>query len=467
MFSSLHARLTLWYVGAFSVVLILFSAGVYVFVDRSLHERLDTNLRLTLQIASATLTRYAANSGGASATEALEDPRFPNQVVALVDPQGHVLARRPASSALPLRLPSFPLPSSESPQFYELEDSGPDADDGCRGVYLRVSDASRGYSFLVVAESTELLSDQLDALENVLVIAIVLALLFAGSGGWLLAGKSLAPVAAMAAAAERITGQNLEERLPVRNPRDELGRLAYTFNSLLSRLSGAFSQQRQFMADASHELRTPVSVVRTATQVTLEKPHREESEYRDALGTIEQQTQRLGRIVNDMFVLARADSNGVVVQSAEMYLDEVLSEAAQTTALLAQKKGIVLKIPALNEAHYRGDEGLLRQLFINLLDNAIKHTPAGGTVQFFLEQREFEYRVTVADTGAGIPPEAQPYIFDRFFRADKSRTQNDDGNGAGLGLSIARWIAEVHHGRLTLEHSDASGSVFSVSLPRQ
>lgn len=467
MFSSLRARLTLWYLGAFSVVLILFSAGVYFFVDRSLHERLDTNLRATLQIASAALTPYAANSGGVSATEALEDPRFPNQIIALVDSQGLVLARRPVSPALPLRLPSFPLPSSDSPQFYELEDSRPDADDGCRGLYRRVWDASGGSDVLVVTESTELLSDQLDALQNVLMIAIALALLLAGFGGWLLAGKSLAPVAAMAAATERITAQNLDERLPVRNSDDELGRLAATFNSLLSRLSDAFSQQRQFMADASHELRTPISVMRTAAQVALEKSHREESEYRDALGVIEQQTRRLGRIVNDMFVLARADSSGIVVQSAAMYLDEVLAEAAQTTALLAQSKGIEVKVPALSEAPYRGDEGLLRQMFINLLDNAIKYTSAGGTVQVFLEHRDSEYRVTVSDTGVGIPPEAQPYIFDRFFRVDKSRAQNMGSHGAGLGLSIARWIAEVHHGRLALERSDARGSVFEVWLPRQ
>ena len=465
MFSSLRTKLTLWYLGTFCLVLILFSAGVYFFVERSLHERLDANLRLTLQMESAALNRHNANSGGGSAAEALEDARFPNQIVALVDSQANEIARRPVNSVRPLRLPSFPLASSESPLFYELEDSKPDADDGCRGLYRRVSNASSTSYVLVVIESTELISDQLDALQNVLMIAIALALLLAGSGGWLLAGKSLAPVAAMAAATERITAQNLEERLTVRNSRDELGRLAATFNNLLSRLSGAFSQQRQFMADASHELRTPISVMRSAAQVTLEKPHREESEYRDALTVIEQQTRRLGRIVNDMFVLARADSSGIVVQSAAMYLDEVLAEAARTAALLAQRKGIELKIPVLSEAPFRGDEGLLRQLFINLLDNAIKYTTAGGTVQVALEQNQSEYRVTVSDTGPGISRAAQPKIFDRFFRGDESRTQSADSDGAGLGLSIARWIAEVHHGSLVLASSDASGSVFSVSLP--
>jgi signal transduction histidine kinase len=144
----------------------------------------------------------------------------------------------------------------------------------------------------------------------------------------------------------------------------------------------------------------------------------------------------------------------------------VLTEAAQTVSVLANRKEICLEMPTLHEAPYRGDEGLLRQMFINLLDNAVKYTREGGVVRVVLERQESEYRVIISDTGVGIPTEAQPYIFDRFFRADKSRTQTMDDNGAGLGLSIARLIAEVHRGRLELQHSDSTGSIFSVALPR-
>jgi signal transduction histidine kinase len=206
--------------------------------------------------------------------------------------------------------------------------------------------------------------------------------------------------------------------------------------------------------------------MRTAAQVVLQKPQRSESEYREALVSVEQQTQRLGRIVTDMFTLARSDSGNIVVQSAEMYLEEVLTEAAHTVSVLAKRKGIRLEMPPQQEAPYRGDEGLLRQMFINLLDNAVKYTREGGVVRVVLERQESEYRVIISDTGVGIPTEAQLYIFDRFFRADKSRTQTMDDNGAGLGLSIARLIAEVHRGRLELQHSDSTGSIFSVSLPR-
>jgi signal transduction histidine kinase len=206
--------------------------------------------------------------------------------------------------------------------------------------------------------------------------------------------------------------------------------------------------------------------MRTAAQVALQKPQRSESEYREALVSMEQQTQRLGRIVNDMFTLARSDSGNIVLQPAEMYLEEVLTEAAQTVSVLAKRKDIRLEMPPQQEAPYRGDEGLLRQMFINLLDNAVKYTREGGLVRVLLERQESEYRVIISDTGVGIPTEAQPYIFDRFFRANKSRTQTMDDNGAGLGLSIARLIAEGHKGRLELQHSDSTGSIFSVSLPR-
>ena len=468
MFSSLRARLTLWYVGAFSLVLILFSLGVFFFVERTLRERLDSNLRSTLQSASSQLTLYAAHAGGSSPADALENPRFPGQVVALLDLEGHMLAKRPTDSVLPLRLPSFSEQPSESPRFYELEESNSEADDGCRGAYQRIEDASHIAYMLVVAESSEPLNDQLDALQNGLITAIVLALLLVGCGGWLLARKSLAPVAAMAAATESITAKNLHERLPVRNPSDELGRLASTFNNLLSRLSAAFSQQRQFMADASHELRTPLSVIRTASQVALEKPVRSQAEYREDMSIIEQQARRLTRIVEDMFMLARADAGDRALQCRDFYLDELLAETARAASLLASQKHLELEAPPLPEAPFHGDEELLRQMIGNLLDNAIKHTPERGRVSIALETRDVEYVITIRDTGNGISPEDRSHIFERFYRGDqaRSRTEAVTGSGAGLGLPIARWVAEAHHGRLELQHSDAYGSTFEVFLPR-
>src|SRR5207245_377747 len=197
MSSSLRARLTLWYVSAFSLVLIGFSAGVYFFVEGILLERMDSNLRLTLQMTSSALARHLAGGpslafrelgqvGYSSVAEALDDPRLPGQIIAVLDSDGRVLARKPASSALVFRLPALPLRASPSPQFYELPESNSEADDSCRGIYQLVTPIITGSPSLiiVVTASTEALSDQLDALQNVMAIAIVFSLLLAGSGGW-------------------------------------------------------------------------------------------------------------------------------------------------------------------------------------------------------------------------------------------------------------------------------------------
>jgi len=464
MSSPLRLRLTLWYVGAFSMVLILFSIGVYFFVARILAERMDGNLRVTLQTASSALARAVDQSRPVA--EALEDPRFPGQIVALVNADGRLLARKPLSSTMVFRLPALPLRNSSSPQFYELPESRADADDNCRGIYQLLTPVATSAPswFIVVTASTEAIHDQLDTLQNVLGIAIVLALSLTGGGGWLLARRSLSPLAAMAAATERITANNLGERLPVGSS-DELGRLASRFNDLLSRLSASFSQQRQFMADASHELRTPLSVVRTAAQVTLQKPERSDAEYREALAVIEQQAARLGRIVEDMFALTRADMNELPLDISEIYLDEVIADTTRAAGVLAQCKGLHLTAEDLQEAPYRGDERLLRQMIFNLLDNAIKFTSKGGTVDVRLRRADASYEITVADTGCGIPNELQLLVFERFFRADKARVGTNGLGGAGLGLAIARTIAELHQGHLTLKHSGPEGSTFCILLP--
>jgi signal transduction histidine kinase len=269
----------------------------------------------------------------------------------------------------------------------------------------------------------------------------------------------------MSERARRISAENLQERLPLVNPRDELGRLAAIFNELLTRLETSFIQQRRFMADASHELRTPLYVMRTATDVTLGREHREEHEYRDALKIASEQTHRLTRIVEDMFTLARADSGSRTLDETDFYLDELITEAGRAAGVLAASKGIRLNQSDLPEMLCHGDEGLLRQMLMNLLGNAIKHTPSGGEITISVDRENGQYLISVADTGTGIPVEAQPHVFERFFRADKARSRAQDGGGAGLGLAIARWIAEAHKGRLELKHSDMTGSVFIASLP--
>jgi heavy metal sensor kinase len=320
---------------------------------------------------------------------------------------------------------------------------------------------------VVLSKSLKAVIEELALLRHIFYVTVPLTLLLTGIGGWFLACKSLAPVVAMSEQARRIGAANLNQRLPVANPRDELGHLAASFNDLLSRLSDAFARQRQFMADASHELRTPLSIVYTTTAVTLERAQRGESEYRDALTMINAQTWRMTHIVKDMFMLARADAGCQPLHPSYFYLDELLIEATRAAHVLSTQKGVAVVLASLPEALYHGDQDLLRQMMLNLLDNAIKYTLPGGSIHLHLQHNENQYLITVADTGIGIPPEAQPHIFERFYRVDKARARAEHGNGsgAGLGLAIARWIAEVHGGRLELQRSDPTGSTFVAFLP--
>jgi signal transduction histidine kinase len=272
----------------------------------------------------------------------------------------------------------------------------------------------------------------------------------------------------MSSTAERIGATTLHERLPVANPRDELGRLATVFNNLLGRLDRSFEQQRQFMADASHELRSPVAVISGEAELALARRDRAPEDYRDALTTIHGEARRLTRVVDDLFLLARAGAGEQPLVLSELYLDELLCECTRALHALAVRRNIDLRCDAAaEEMPLRGDEALLQRLVVNLIDNAIKYTQAGGSVRVSADRCNGRYRVAVADTGPGIPRELQGRIFERFFRAaDRSPSPDpDQRGGAGLGLPIARWIAEAHGGRVELEKSDPRGSTFVVELP--
>jgi signal transduction histidine kinase len=207
--------------------------------------------------------------------------------------------------------------------------------------------------------------------------------------------------------------------------------------------------------------------MRTTTGVTLEQPHRDEDEYREALKVIDEQIGRLVRVVEDMFTLARADAGRYPLRQSSFYLDELLVETARAARVLSENRNVSLELDQPSESLYYGDEDMLRRMFLNLLDNAIKHTPPGGIVRVSLARQGRDYLIWVSDTGAGIPPEAQSHIFERFYRADKARARAEaaNGGGAGLGLAISRWVAEAHNGRLDLVKSDPTGSTFVASLP--
>ncbi|HKE24619.1 MAG TPA: ATP-binding protein [Bryobacteraceae bacterium] len=464
MFDSVRVRLALWYMGILALLLVTFSAGVYAILWRNFMERADGVLRSVSAAVVSILEKDLSENGldELAARDTVEALNFPEYSIGILDASGELLAERPFGSHRQLDLRTLP---NLAPGQTSIETHPSLARGDPRRVavtHVKLAPMERQYTILVSRSLTPLLGE-LAADRRILLIAVPLGALLAGAAGWFLARKSLAPVLAMSQQAHRIGVENLEERLHVANPRDELGRLAATFNELLSRLSGAFQIQRRFMADASHELRTPISVVRTTASVVLSKNHREESEYRGALTIVEAQARRLTRLVEDMLRLARADAGHVVLQERPFYLDEMLLESIQAAIVLANQKEIEIAIDDLPEGPFRGDEDLLRQMVMNLLDNAVKYTPPRGRIRVSLASQNGDYTIRVADTGRGIPADAQAHIFDRFYRVEEGRSE---AAGAGLGLAIARWIAEIHHGSLELESSTPEGSVFCALLPR-
>lgn len=306
---------------------------------------------------------------------------------------------------------------------------------------------------------------------NRLLFAIPLALGFSILCGYVIARRSLAPVEAMADQAARISAATLDERLPVVNEHDELGRLATVVNALLERVHVAFLQQRQFVADASHELRTPIAIVRGEADVTLQRTTRRETEYREALGIISEESVRLTRIVDDLFLLARSDAGAPVAQYATLDIRDLALGALRSVRTIADDHDITLEQDVPDETLcIEGDAPLLRRLLLNLLDNALKFTPRGGTVGITLQRVPNGVHIVVRDTGPGVSDALRARVFDRFVRAgpdDRPASYHETpraSSGAGLGLAIAAAIATAHHGSLTLDDNSV-GARFRVALP--
>jgi signal transduction histidine kinase len=303
----------------------------------------------------------------------------------------------------------------------------------------------------------------LEKLLAVLAICVPLGLAFAALAGYLLAQRSLAPLHELTETIESITSSDLSARVSLHRPPSDFAWLASRFNSLLDRLEKAFHFQRQFMADASHELRTPLTVALSATQVTARDGFRTAADCDATLSLVEEQIHRLKSIVDNMLFLSQVDASSLHLERREFFLDDAISEAVRGARALAVTKKQTLRISELPEALCLGDENLCKQAVLILLDNAVKYTPAGGEIVVSLTHDANNWLCRVWNNGQPIAAEAQSHIFERFFRAFNGGAEKI--SGSGLGLPIARSIAQTHGGDLTLIHSGDDGTTFELSLP--
>ena len=453
---SIRQGLTLWYVTAATVLLALLAASVIVVHERISLARLDTELaRLNHAVATVLANELRERKDPhVAAEEALVEVVVPRRHLAIFSTDRTVVATR-----WTLSTPPHPDRLEGPEMIWSIRGEQP-----ARVLASAVPPVPEGFVIITAASWDELAADRADLIRAMLVVLPVALLLMAAMAWWV-AGRALKPAADMADEAALLSHESTGRRLTVTR-QDELGRLAVAFNGLVDRLESALAVRRQFLADASHELRTPVSIARTAADVALAGDRRSNAEYRDALELVAKQMKHLGRIVADMLTLARSDVSDWPISAIEFYFDELLTDASDSLSLLSGECGVTIEVATPGDLQVRGDEGLLRQMLVNLLENALRHTPAGGEVRAIVTTNSRNVVLSVRDTGHGIAEADRARIFERFVHVAAPGTDvNRTGGGTGLGLAIAQRIARAHGGDLVLVETGATGTQFATTLP--
>lgn len=455
---SVRLRLTLWYVLLLAVILAAFSAGIYLILRHNLYDNLDDSIRNRAN-TFLDVVSYPDGRPTLVGHVSSDDPNAGDSFVRVFDPSGRVTFDTSAAAGDV----AIDSPAAEralrGETFVRTVTVG---DEPMRVVTLPIRRGDSISGALEVAQSQGDLTDTLNALLLILAVAYPVTLVVASIGGVFLAGKALSPIDSLTRLARRISAEDLSQRLNLRLPDDEVGRLARTFDEMIARLDSAFWRQRQFTADASHELRTPLTAIKGQVEVALGK-RRNPADYREVLQTVNEEVDRLIRMVGSLLTLAKADAGQIPIASEQVNLGDLATAAVEQLRPIAERRPLELNVEPGSSVILMADEDLLLQLLLNLLDNAIKYTPSGGAVSVGWTSDGGHVELRVRDTGIGITPEHLPHIFDRFYRVDRARSR--EAGGAGLGLSICRWIAEAHGGSISIESVSGGGSTFTVRLP--
>jgi heavy metal sensor kinase len=450
-------RLALWYAAATAAVLIAFAVFFYELIEHRLSAEIERQLRIDFDLIEAQLqvdqgqVRWPLRGSHGDEGYARLSAWFE-----VWSESGELLLRHWPVPDAKIRS-ALPAPNTTSLQFSSVELEP--------GLHVRLMERparihERGVMLRIFRDETEMRHTLRETLE-VFMIGMPLAILLASVGGYLIARQSLAPVAAMAAQARRITSESLGERLPVPNPDDELGRLAGVFNETLASLQTSFLELKRFTADASHELRSPLTALQTVGEVGLREA-RSENELRETIGSMLEEAQRLGDLIDALLTLARMESGKVELKREPIDVAEILTDVQSHLDILALEKHQTLTVNADSGVRVLADRVLLRQALVNIVHNAIRYSPEDTRIDLRGGRRDGEVVLEVADQGPGIAPEYRTKIFERFFCVDKARSRND--GGAGLGLAIAKWSIESQQGRIEMESEPGRGSRFRLVL---
>jgi heavy metal sensor kinase len=461
---SIGARLTIWYTSLLTLNFLLLGGTAYGLLEYSLSRDMDTALN-----GVAGVLAQRAQVGAAKFFPSDVDELFRrffgfsplDRHFEMFDPLGRPDPRQPPSlsSELPLSPKALKNALQGLATFETVESTGSYP---VRVLTMPVIRAGRVTNLVQLGMSLENMYKTRRRFLAIMAAVLPFALLLAGGGGWLLARRTLKPVDIMTQAARRISGEHLGERLQETGSGDELDRLAKTLNDMLGRLDDAFHQMRQFSADASHELQTPLTILKGEMEVALRSP-RSPEDYRRVLASGLEEIDRISRLVEGLLLLARADAGVLRLDLRPVELQELLQEICEQMKVVADDRSVGLQTASMELVSIQGDREHLRRLLLNLVDNAIKYTPEGGSVTLSLQSEGKWATVRISDTGIGLSKDEQERIFTRFYRAVEARTQRE--GGAGLGLCIALSIAEAHGGRIQVESTPGQGSIFTVFLP--
>ena len=460
---SVRTRLTLLYVAVLAATLILFSAFTSTYLLWHLRDQLTHFAIQDVETVEGLL--FFDAQGHLQLREDYhnhpESKQVQERLLEVLSPGGQVLYRNSRLGHQELGGTPFAGEGEGgySPRSARLAD----------GTRLRLVSRQHtvdGHPTLIrLAYSEESIWKQFEELLGALMLALPALLALAGLAGYGLARRALIPLEAMTRQAERITSEQLHERLPVHNPDDEFGRLAAVFNTMLARLERSFDQLRRFTADASHELRTPLASIRSVGEAGLGQNSQSSAAYRDVIGSMLEEVGRLTELVDSLLLVSRADAGQVPVHPTAFPASELIDEAVALFEALAEERGQQLALAAEPLAMVYADRVLIRQALLNILHNAIKYTPPGGSISVRGQSTAGGMvSVQVTDTGPGIPPGDCAKVFDRFYRVDAARSRA--AGGVGLGLAIAKWAVEANGGQISVSSTSGEGTTFTMELPQ-
>jgi heavy metal sensor kinase len=461
---SIRFRLTAWYASLATVVFVVLSVWMVLALNRYLEANLgDGQLRRAHQIAR-TLLVHVQQSGEdyvVNEIKSVYSPEIMGRFIRISRADGSILFRSGEPKDASFEPSLVPKVAEGTERAFWRKESLPDGRSLIVGV-LRFSEPS-GRAFVIECGApTASILAMVDRLKTQLLVVLPIVLVVAVGGGYLLVRQALAPVDQITRKTEQITLHNLSERLPVARTADELERLSISLNHMIERLQEAMLNSQRFIADASHELRTPLTVLRGELE-RMARDTRLPADSQESAGSLLEEAERLAHIVEGLLAISRLDAGEAQTAWGRFDLAELVATTADQMSLLAQDKNIRVSCEASEAVFVDGDQARLKQVVVNLVDNAIKYTPERGTVDLRVAAGEGQARFEVTDTGIGIPAGALPHVFERFFRVDSARSREQ--GGAGLGLAIVKSICTAHHGRVEVSSQPGKGSSFRVELP--